>query len=262
MTVLVLGSTGSTGRRVTEQLRDRSVAVRAASRRGETVFDWARPETWSPALDGVTAVYVMAPDGVPVEPAFVAQAVAAGVERLVLLSTMHPEEIGDDRLVAAERVVRESGTSWTVVRAHWFNQNFDEGFFRPAILAGELVLPLADQRQAFVDATDIAAVAVEALVGDGHHAQTYEVTGPDALTFGEAVEIIADVTHRDIHYRGTPEDYLSTPEADPAMLAYFTNQLSLGDAVPTTTVTRLTGRSPVPFSTYATTAAQSGVWTP
>ncbi|MFC5262431.1 hypothetical protein ACFPJ1_09945 [Kribbella qitaiheensis] len=72
---------------------------------------------------------------------------STGVERLVLLSTMHPEEIGDERLLAAERTVRDSGTGWTVVRAHWFNQNFDEGFFRPAILAGELVVPLADSRQ-------------------------------------------------------------------------------------------------------------------
>jgi uncharacterized protein YbjT (DUF2867 family) len=223
MTVLVLGSTGSTGRRVTQQLRNRGVEVRAASRHGETLFDWERPETWGPALDGISAVYVMAPDGVPVEPDLIAAAAAKGVERLVLLSTMHAEEIGDDRLLAAERLVREYGATWTVVRAHWFNQNFDEGFLRPAILAGELVIPLADQRQALVDADDIAAVAVEALTGPDHHAQTYEVTGPDALTFGEAVAIIATATGRPITYRGTPDDFLAIPDADPALLAYFTN---------------------------------------
>ncbi|TCM51385.1 SDR family oxidoreductase [Kribbella sp. VKM Ac-2568] len=90
----------------------------------------------------------------------------------------HPEDIGDERLLAAEALVRDSGTAWTVVRAHWFNQNYDEGFFRPAVLAGEFVIPLADQRQAFVDAEDIAAVAVEALLGPNHAAKPTESPAP------------------------------------------------------------------------------------
>jgi uncharacterized protein YbjT (DUF2867 family) len=259
MTVLVLGSTGSTGRRVADQLRSRDVAVRAASRSGPDVFDWTRPETWAPVLDGVTAIYVLAPDGVPVDPAFITQAAQAGVERLVLLSTMHPEEIGDDRLIAAEATVRKSGVEWTVVRAHWFNQNFDESFFLPAIQAGRLVVPLADQRQAFVDATDLAAVAVEALLGDGHNAQTYDVTGPEALTFADACAIISTATGRTIQYDGTPAAYLSTPGATQEMLDYFLNQLSLGDSTPTNIVARLTGRPATPFHTYAAEAAPA--WT-
>ncbi|MGC4937416.1 SDR family oxidoreductase [Kribbella sp. DT2] len=259
MTVLVLGSTGSTGRRVADQLRSRDVPVRAASRFGDVRFDWSEPDTWAAALEGVSAIYVMAPDGVPVEPAFITQAVSAGVERLVLLSTMHPEEIGDDRLIAAEATVRDSGAEWTVVRAHWFNQNFDEGFFLPAIQAGRLVVPLADQRQAFVDATDLAAVAVEALLGDGHHTQTYDVTGPEALTFAEACALISTATGRDIQYDGTPEAYLATPGATQETLDFFLNQLSLGNAVPTNTVERLTGRPAIPFQTYANHAAPA--WT-
>lgn len=259
MTVLVLGSTGSTGRRVADQLRSRDVAVRAASRSGPDVFDWTRPDTWAAALDGITAIYVMAPDGVPVDPAFITQATKAGVERLVLLSTMHPEEIGDDRLIAAESTVRSSGVEWTIVRAHWFNQNFDEGFFLPAIQAGRLVVPLADQRQAFVDATDLAAVAVEALLGDAHHTQTYEVTGPEALTFAEACAIISTATRRHIQYDGTPEAYLATPGATEESLNFFLNQLPLGDSVPTDTVQRLTGRPATPFQAYAEAAAPA--WT-
>lgn len=83
MTVLVLGSTGSTGRRVTRQLRERDVPARAASRHGEVPFDWSVPATWGPALADVSAIYVMAPDGVPVEEAFVQQAVAAATGRPV-----------------------------------------------------------------------------------------------------------------------------------------------------------------------------------
>ena len=221
------------------------------------MFDWTEPQTWGPALEGVTGIYVMAPDGVPVEAAFIEQAVETGVRRLVLLSTMHAEEI-DERLFAAECLVRDSGVEWTVVRANWFNQNFDEGFFLPAIQAGELVLPLGDVRHSFVDAEDIAAVAVEALTGTGHAGQTYEVTGPEALTFAEAVAHISQAAGRPIHYKGTPDDYrrVSTAPSDQveAEITYFTTQQSLGDSLPTPTVEHVTGRPPIPFPTYTATA--------
>ncbi len=257
MAVLVLGATGSTGRRVTRLLREREVAVRPASRHGEVTFDWADPQTWGPALEDVTGIYVMAPDGVPVEPDFIEQAVETGVRRLVLLSTMHAEEI-DDRLFAAELLVQESGVEWTVVRANWFNQNFDEGFFAPAIQAGELVLPLGDVRHSFVDAEDIAAVAVEALTSAGHIGQLYEVTGPEALTFAEAVAHISDAVGHPVLYKGTPDDYRQASTAPPdqteAEIAYFTAQQSLGDSLPTPTVEQVTGRPPIPFTTYTRTA--------
>jgi uncharacterized protein YbjT (DUF2867 family) len=84
-----------------------------------------------------------------VDPGFVRLAVDRGVRRIVLLSSRGIEVMGDERPMAAERTVRESGVEWTIVRPDWFNQNFDEGFFRPAVLAGELALPLGDHRQAF-----------------------------------------------------------------------------------------------------------------
>jgi uncharacterized protein YbjT (DUF2867 family) len=79
--------------------------------------------------------------------------------------------------------VRESGADWTIVRPDWFNQNRDEGFFQPAVLAGELALPLGDHRQALVDADDIAAVVAVALTEDGHAGQRHEVTGREPRDF-------------------------------------------------------------------------------
>lgn len=65
--------------------------------------------------------------------------------------------------MAAERTVRESGVDWTILRPDWFNQNFDEGVLREAVLAGEVALPVGEARQVFVDAEDIAAAAAAAL---------------------------------------------------------------------------------------------------
>ncbi|TDD64655.1 hypothetical protein E1262_27540 [Jiangella aurantiaca] len=100
--ILVLGSTGTTGRRLVARLRDAGAPVRAASRHGDVPFDWSAPEMWEPALDGADRLHLMAPDGVPVDPAFVALAVESGVRRIVLLSSRGVEAMGDQRLLDAE----------------------------------------------------------------------------------------------------------------------------------------------------------------
>ncbi|WP_150239753.1 SDR family oxidoreductase [Nocardiopsis quinghaiensis] len=260
--VLVLGATGTTGRRVAALLNRRGHPVRAASRRGRVPFDWSDPATWEGALDGAGAVYLMAPDGVPVDPAFVRLAVEQGVRRLVLLSSRAVEEMGDERLLAAERTVLESGADWTVLRCDWFDQNFDEGFFNESVRAGRITLPLGGARQAFVDAGDIAAVAAEALTGQGHAGRVYEVTGPRALSFGEAAELIGRAAGYPVAYRGEPEDFvreqvaagLSEEEARGAASA-FAALTELGDGVPSGDVRSVTGREPKDFADYVVDAA-------
>ncbi|AQZ68828.1 unnamed protein product [[Actinomadura] parvosata subsp. kistnae] len=261
--ILVLGATGSTGRRVAEQLRAAGHAVRGASRSGQVTFDWSDPATWEPAVSGASALYLMAPDGVGVDPEFVALAVKRGVERIVLLSSGAIEAMGDERLLAAERTVRESGAAWTILRPSWFNQNFDEGFFRPAIMAGEVLIPLGDVRQAFVDADDIAAVAVTALTEDGHAGRTYEITGPGSLAFGEAVEIIGRAIGREVRYLGGDEDYIAangfSGESIHAAKAFGALR-ALGDQPISDTVSDVTGRPPKSFETFAAQAAAAGAW--
>ncbi|MER5261285.1 NAD(P)H-binding protein [Actinosynnema sp. NPDC002837] len=257
--ILVLGATGSTGRRLAARLSGAGHAVRRASRRGEVRFDWSDPGTWAGALDGVERVYLMAPHELPVEPGFVAEAVARGVRRFVLLSTRGVVEMGDERLLAAERLVRESGVGWTVLRPDWFDQNFDEGFFRPSVLAGELVLPLGEKEQAFVDAGDIAAVAAAALTEDGHEGEVYEVTGPEALSFPQALDVLARVTGREVEFRGTPADYRAVVPPDLAE-EQIKAWDALADGEPTDTVARITGREPKSFHDYAVEAWEGGAW--
>ncbi|MGW5361508.1 SDR family oxidoreductase [Actinopolymorpha pittospori] len=265
--ILVLGASGSTGRRVASLLRAAGRPVRPASRRGEVRFDWTEPRTWPSTVTGVSRMYLMAPDGVPVDPAFVACAVDHGVRRFVLLSSKAIDVMGDERLMSAERTVRESGAEWTIVRSDWFDQNFDEGVFRDAVLAGEVALPLGDLRQVFVDADDIATVAVAALTEDGHAGLTYEVGGPRALSFGEALDIIGRAAGRRIVYRGTEREFVAAQtaaglphESATAAVAAFTALAGLGDAEPNDVVRRVTGREPKPFETYATEAAARGAW--
>ncbi|WP_158850158.1 fumarylacetoacetate hydrolase family protein [Saccharothrix deserti] len=170
--ILVTGATGKTGRRVVRLLEERGVPVRAVSRSGPSRFDWADPTTWEPALRDVTAVYLVVADlGSPwateAVTAFTRQAAAAGVRRAVLLSV--PGDGGgleQESVLAAERAPAEAGLEWTVLRLRWFFQNFSEDFLRDAVMSGELRLPAGDGEEAFIDAEDIAEVAVAALPKD------------------------------------------------------------------------------------------------
>ena len=181
---LVLGGTGKTGRRVVHRLQTRGVPVRVGSRSGSPRFDWEVPNTWPAVLRGASTVYVTYQPDVAMAGAadaiqsFTDLAVSSGVRRLVLLSGR-----GESEAVRCEEVVKHSGVEWTVVRASWFNQNFSESFLLESILHGEVALPIGNVGEPFVDADDIADVAVAALTEEGHAGRTYEVTGPRLLTF-------------------------------------------------------------------------------
>jgi uncharacterized protein YbjT (DUF2867 family) len=62
------------------------------------------------------------------------------------------------------------------------------------------VLPAGGELDPFVDADDIADVAVAALTDDRHIGELYELTSPRLLTFAEAVGEIASATGREIRY--------------------------------------------------------------
>ncbi|MCA8924280.1 MAG: NAD(P)H-binding protein [Planctomycetes bacterium] len=228
-TVLVIGSTGKTGRRVAERLRAQGVEVRAGSRSADPAFDWSDPGTWDACLAGVGAVYVTyAPDlAMPGAPdairSFVVRAKQAEVERLVLLSGR-----GEPEAQACEAIVQKSGIPSTVVRASWFNQNFSEGAFTPMIMAGHLATSAGEVREPFVDVNDIADVAVAALTQDGHGGKLYEVTGPRLLTFAEAVGELSAATGQDVRYEQIPHaDFVGGVRASgaPEDVAYMIDYL-------------------------------------
>jgi uncharacterized protein YbjT (DUF2867 family) len=268
-TTLVLGGTGKTGRRVTERLSALGVPVRIGSRSGEPPFDWEKPDTWAPALRGVRSVYVSyypdlaVPGAVEVVGSFASLAVKEGVPRLVLLAGR-----GEAESELAEQAVQDSGADLTIVRATWFMQNFSEDYMIEHILAGAIALPAGDTPEPFVDADDIADVAVAALTDDKHVGELYELTGPRLLTFGEAAEEISNATGRDIPYvpvsleehaavaaeQGVPVEVID-------LLTYlFSEVLDGRNAHVTDGVQRALGREPRDFHEFARDAAATGVW--
>lgn len=264
--ILVLGATGKTGRRVVARLRDQGRTVRAASRSGETRFDWNDRATWAPVLEGVTALYLVGPPEPEPIADFVHQAAAAGVRRFVVLSGRGVEVFGDSfepSMAEAERVVREAGVDWTVIRPNNFSQNFDEDIFAVPLRDGRLALPVGDVPEPFVDADDIADVAAALLTEEGHTGRTYELSGPRALTFTEALAELADAWGRPMRFEHiTADAYVAelteadVPAAAARALADVLAWLTTGhNATPVSGVRDVLGREPRDFSEYANSTA-------
>jgi uncharacterized protein YbjT (DUF2867 family) len=265
---LVIGGTGKTGRRVVARLRDRGLPVRVGSRSAELPFDWTDESTWAPVLHGVRAVYIPYPDLVLPEPtkatrAFAELAIQHGVDRLVMLTGR-----GEDEAQRAERELQATGADVTIVRCAWFMQIFSEDYLLEPVRAGEVVLPAhAGQREPFVDADDIADVAVAALTEPGHAGEVYELTSPELLSFPEAVAEIANAAGRDIGYVQVSVDEYAAAAAEedlPSEIVDFLTYL-FGDVVGvkdfvTDGVRRALGREPRSFREFAQRTAATGVW--
>ncbi|MGW1189523.1 NmrA family NAD(P)-binding protein [Streptomyces sp. NPDC002559] len=264
-TTLVIGGTGKTGRRVAERLTAQGLPVRVGSRNGEPPFDWENPGTWEAALDGVGAVYVTYypdlafPGAAEAVGAFSELAVRKGARRLVLLSGR-----GEEGAVISEDKLKASGADWTVVRANWFNQNFNESFFLEPVLSGELALPTADAVEPFVDADDIADVVTAALTDDKHIGRTYELSGPRLLSFHDVAAELSKATGREITYIPVELDDYRAVLRENGLPVEFADLFGLildgRNASVVHGVEEALGRKPRDFSDFAKDAAATGVW--
>ncbi|MBO2453021.1 NAD(P)H-binding protein [Actinomadura barringtoniae] len=258
-TILVLGATGNTGRLVVEGLRARGRSVRPAAR--SLGFDWHDPGTWPAALTGAAAVYMVTPM-LPDFPAelvtdFVAAADTQGVRRLVLLSGLSAG-YGSRPLLSREEPVRAAKADWTILRPGAFDQNFSlDGVHGPAIRAGEVRMPLGPgpgPYSAFIDVRDIADVAVEVLIGEGHAGRVYDLAGPRALTYPEAVAMVAEALGRPVRFVNVPlDEWTGHPWSAETYEAIRRGEYApLHDGV-----RRVLGRDPRDFADYARELAEA-----
>ena len=266
---VVIGGTGKTGARVAQRLTAVGIRTRIASRTSGTRFDWNDQSTWQPAMSGVEAAYVTyAPDlAVPESSTHIEElaelAYREGVRRMVLLSGR-----GEPAAQKAEQVLADSGLEWAVVRASWFAQNFSEGYLLDPIREGHLELPVGGVGEPFIDVDDLADVAVAALTRTDLLGRVLEVTGPELLTFAEAVEAISAASGRAVSFEriglqqfsdgmaevGVPSDVVE-------LLTYlFAEVLDGRNQSVTGVVEEVLERPARDFTTFAAEAARTGVW--
>jgi len=236
--VLVTGASGTTGSRVAAQLVARGVAVTAANRSGASPhgthgirFDWYDRSTHETALADVDGAYLIPPsrdaDPQAAMAPFLERARAAGVRRVVLLSNA-VTSLGGPGSGAVHQAIAGMFDEWAVLRPSWFMQNVTGNHLLAQSIRARHAITTATRngRVGFVDAHDIARVAVEALLAPAPLNTDLILTGPEALSYDDVAAILTDISgqtithvhrHRGPHDRRCGTDHRLRPSVVPCI---------------------------------------------
>jgi uncharacterized protein YbjT (DUF2867 family) len=267
--ILLTGVTGKTGGETAKQLLARGARLRAIVRNEAKaadlkaagveliVGDVGDAETVKRALKGVDKAFLTLPNGKnqeAQEKQFTDLALAAGVKHLVKMSSMeavaHAETPIPKAHWAVEEHIRASGIGWTMVKPNFFMQNLLSS--AAGIKANRrFSLPMGNGTTGMADIRDIGAVCAEVLTGNGHAGQSYEITGPEVLTFADVAERFSAVLGVKIEYVPMPMDQFRTrmtgvlePWHLNAVCELFREIAEIGLDHTTNTFRKLMGREP------------------
>lgn len=203
--IVVFGATGTVGREVVAQVRERGIGVRAVTRDPAaarlpagvevTQGDLADPGSLESAVgSGASAVFLVWPFTDPGQAARLApgvmQVLARHAPRMVYLSAQAAAADPDSFWDRVERAIEESGAQWTFLRPTGFAAN--TRMWAEQVRAGVVRWPYGAAVRSLIHERDIAAVAVAALTQDGHAGQRYLLTGPEAISQADQVRIIGE----------------------------------------------------------------------
>jgi uncharacterized protein YbjT (DUF2867 family) len=285
-TILVTGATGTVGSEVVRQLSAKGqIGIRAAARSANNPtfkdlksveiveLDYNKPETLATAFKNVNKLFLLTPfqsDMLDLTSSLVNAAKKSGIKYIIKQSVMGADAepgITPGRLHRqAEKIIEESGIPFSFLRPNFFMQNF-VNFNSPTIKSqGALYAPAGDGKVSFVDVRDIAAVAVQALINDNQHkGKPFNITGPEALSYGQAAEILSRELGKEIKYVNIPDEDARKGMKDMGMDDWSANSLiDLFDITRkgyasdiSSVVEELTGRKPISFSQFVKDYAQA-----
>jgi uncharacterized protein YbjT (DUF2867 family) len=273
--ILLTGATGKTGSETAKALAARGVRARALVRSAGkaaalreagleiVVGDVADPASVEPALAGVDRLLVLLPNSqqqLELERRLVDLAKKAGVRHVVKMSSM--EATADARTPIpqahwqSEEHIRRSGLAWTMIKPNFFMQNLLASA-RSISENGSFSWPMGDGRTAMADVRDIGAVTAEVLAGAGHEGMSYEITGPELLTFHQVAERFSEVLGTKITYiPADPVAYLgilrkALPEWHANAVSELFREIAEGVSPHVTdTFRRLMGREPISLAQF------------
>jgi uncharacterized protein YbjT (DUF2867 family) len=271
---LVTGATGKVGSELVGVLAGTGQRVRALVRGDQPALppgveavagNLNDPASLRPALGGVAGLFLL--PGYADMPGVLAEARRAGVRQVVQLSGMSADsgDMGNaiTRYMAeSERAARDSGLDWTILRPAAFMSNTLQ--WVPQLRTGNVVrAPFAHVRAAMTDPADIAAVAALALTMPGHEERVYMLSGPQALTPADRVEILSGVLGRELRFEAQSDDEARV-EMSATMPARYVDAFfrfyadgTLDESMVLSTVEELTGTPPRTFGEWAAAHAAS-----
>jgi uncharacterized protein YbjT (DUF2867 family) len=283
--ILVTGATGNVGTELIKELSTRGAIFRAgvhsnkssnkigtiSSRVQLIETDYDKPETLRRACEGVSKIFLLTPDSpraVELASNLVKEAKKAGVKHIVKQSNILVTEMESSTNYArlhreAEKIIEESGLQFTFLRPNDFMQNF-VNFFAPTIKTNSaFYIPGGDAKVSFVDVRNIAAVAAKVLTehdesGTRYFGKAYNITGPEALSYLQAAEILSNTAGKKINYVNITEADARRGMKDVGMNEWFINiALELFDnyrkgyaSQVSDAVESITGNKPISFSQF------------
>jgi uncharacterized protein YbjT (DUF2867 family) len=280
-TILITGATGTVGSEVVKQLsaKGENIIVKAAARsatdntfenlnRVQVVqLDYDKPYSLAVALKGVDKLFLLTPfqsNMVDLTSNLVSEAKKAKVKYIAKQSVMGADAepgITPGRLHRqAEKIIEESGIPFTFLRPNFFMQNFVNYYSNLIRSQGAFYTPAGDAKVSFVDVRDIAAVAVKSLINDNQQkGRAYNITGGEALTYGQAAEILSKAVGKKINYVNVTDQDARKGMKDMSMdewtiksmieLFEITRAGYVSEISPI--VEQVTGNKPITFSQFA-----------
>jgi uncharacterized protein YbjT (DUF2867 family) len=233
-----------------------------------TGIDYNNPDTLASAFKGVDKLFLLTPfqsNMVDLTSNLVSEAKNARVKHIVKQSVMGADAepgITPSRLHRqAEKIIEESGIPFTFLRPNFFMQNFVNFYSHSIKTQGAFSAPTGDAKVSFVDVRDIAAVAVQSLItSDGKHkGKAYDITGGEALSYGQAAEILSKEVGKKVNYVNVSDEDARKGMKDIGMDEWTINSLTelfeitrAGYASTISPVVeQVTGNKPVSFSQFA-----------
>ncbi|WP_224247788.1 SDR family oxidoreductase [Hyalangium gracile] len=273
--ILVTGGTGTIGSSTVKALQAKGARFKVGARspdklKGQGVetvlFDWDKPETFGPALQGVEKVFLLTPVSdkqTQYTQALVDAAKKAGVKHIVKLSVMGADAepgISLGRLHrSSEKAIKDSGIAWTMLRPTYFMENFFNFYGADPKKDSTVYTTHGNGKAVWVDGRDVGEVAAAVLTGKGHEGKAYELTGPEALDSAEALTILGEALGRKYTHVPVPEEAGRKAMKDQHMPDWIVDGLSElaalirngWAATPATGVKDVLGRPPRTFKEYA-----------
>jgi uncharacterized protein YbjT (DUF2867 family) len=275
--ILVTGATGTAGSQVVRALRARGARVRAFVRDAEkarqllgdevelAVGDFADPSSARAALDGVDAMLLSCADDprrVEWETNATDAAAVAAVGRIVKLSTIGAAPGAPvafwDWHGRVEEHLKASGVPAVILQSSFYMSNLLAAA-EPVASERRLYAPAGEARVAMIDPRDVGAAAAAALTGAAEDGQTYVITGPEAITWGQIAAALSSATGREVEFVDVPDEgarqgliAAGLPEFVAEQLIMIFGQLRQGVAEQVTEgVHALTGSRPRSFAEFA-----------
>jgi uncharacterized protein YbjT (DUF2867 family) len=274
--ILVTGATGNAGSQVVRALVERGHQVRAFvrdPRQARRLFgdavelsigDFANQQSVNAALEGVQELVLSCADDprrVEWEKGVIDVAAAAEVGRIVKLSSIAAEPGAPvafwDWHGQVEQHLRRSRVPSVVLRSSFYMSNVVAAAEQVA-RDGRLYAPVRDARIAMIDPRDVGAAAAAVVTTAGHDGRTYELTGPEAITYAQLAAELSAAIGREIRFIDVPDEdakdqmiRAGVPEFTAGQIVRLFAMLRAGVAEQVTaTVESLTGRPPRDFASF------------